>query len=104
MESADDFLSMSDTMSTPSESPALPYPASFGSSLDQYLHSTLFQASLSPQLPMTPSLESTPSPEDRKEVKKRERKKQPKLECCTEEQIAVRAPHRLIHRAKTPSY
>lgn len=112
MESADDFLAMSDAMSSNPESPALPLTTPFVSGLDQYLQSTLFHASLSPPMLSTPSLESTPSPEERKEVKKRERKKQPKLECCTDEQIAVcfssgttSPPPRVTRRAKdAPSY
>lgn len=91
MEAVDEPLcGISDTMTTPSDSPAaLGFPSTFESSLDPYLYSTLFHQSFSPQLQAVPSLEGTPTPDGRKEAKKRERKKQPKLEYCTAEQIAV---------------
>lgn len=91
MESADDLLyAMSDTMTTPSDSPAtLGFPSAFESNLEPHLYSALFHPSFSPQLPTVPSLEGTPTPDDRREVTKREKKKQPKLEFCTSEQIAV---------------
>lgn len=57
---------------------------------EQYLDSAIFPPSSSAPTLTTPSMQGSPAAEARKAIKKRIRKKKPKLEYCTTEQITVR--------------
>lgn len=100
MDSPDDFLSKVTTYPDPLD---LASQISYDADFEKYLYATLYPPSSSAPTPTTTYPDDNPAAETRNVAKKRVRKKAPKLEYCTKEQINVRTSLFALRKGYSPA-